>query len=81
MRRLLAIVAGIGISLVGGVSIAQPANWVCPAGFTPIGHVCLSADQQKSICLYPDAIGKAPKRGTPSDVNPASCPRHPPGQH
>jgi hypothetical protein len=81
MRRLLAIVAGIGVSVLSGASTAQPMTWVCPVGFKPIGHVCLSADQQKSVCLYPDVIGKAPKSGTPSDVNPASCPRHPPGQH
>jgi hypothetical protein len=41
--------------------------------------VCLSADQQTAQCLYPAATGQSPKRGTTSEVNPASCPRHPPG--
>jgi hypothetical protein len=81
MRKLPVVVAGLGLALLSGASVAQQVPWVCPVGFKPIGHVCLSADQQKSVCLYPDAAGQPRKSGTPSDTNPASCPRHPPGQN
>jgi hypothetical protein len=87
MRRLGLIVAGAGIlacvamSSAGAAGLQQVSamDAQCPGGFKLIGKVCLSADQQTAQCLYPAAIGQLPKRGTISEVNPASCPRHPPG--
>jgi hypothetical protein len=63
-------------------SVPQPAGIVgyqCRAGLQLIGKVCLSADQQHAECLFPAAAGQTPKQGTPSEVNPASCPHRPPG--
>jgi hypothetical protein len=83
MRRLFPIVACAGFLVwvaSAGAADAQPMSAAqCPGGFKLIGKVCLSADQQTAQCLYPAAVGQLPKRGTTSQVNPASCPRHPPG--
>jgi hypothetical protein len=85
MRRTILIAAGAGIlawaavSSTGAAYAQQMSAAQCPGGFKLIGKVCLSADQQTAQCLYPAATGQSPKRGTTSEVNPASCPRHPPG--
>jgi hypothetical protein len=85
MRGLVLIFASAGIvawaamSSAGAADVQQVGAAQCPAGFKLIGKVCLSADQQTAQCLYPQVIGQSPKRGTISEVNPASCPRHPPG--
>jgi hypothetical protein len=85
MRGLVLIVAGAGIlactavSSAGAADAQQMSAAQCPGGFKLIGKVCLSADQQTAQCLYPTTFGQLPKRGTISEVNPASCPRHPPG--
>ena len=81
MHRLVLMVAGAGMlawAASAGAADAQQMSG-CPGGFKLIGKVCLSADQQTAQCLYAAAAGQLPKRVTTSEVNPASCPRHPPG--
>jgi len=77
-QKIKLLVAALGLVAPTCATQAQTTPYQCPTGFKLIGRVCLSPDQQRAICLYPDKVGGTPRRGTPQDANPATCPRHPP---
>jgi hypothetical protein len=78
MRRRIITLLALGLLAPTFAAQAQTASYQCPTGYKLIGRVCLSQDQQRAICLYPDKVGATPRHGTTQDANPAACPRHPP---